>query len=298
MPNLNPPSPCKPDWLCDSRKPKVMLVGAGDREHVRDEAVRLQKFIPQYADLVHVDLDWKSDLSAIDADFAIVLGGDGSLLAAARSMGTRQVPVVGVNMGKLGFLAEFSQEELCAELANICSGKCAVIEHMMFRCRVFEGEDLIAEQIGLNEAAILGGPPFQIQSIDLYVDSELATTYNCDGLIVSTPVGSTAHNLSAGGPILRADLHAFVVSPISPHTLTVRPVVDTAERTYEIRVTGAEANLSVVVDGRVLLRLTPELRVVVDRAEQRFKRIATASHNYYRTLREKLGWGGRIDHGR
>ncbi|PQO43354.1 NAD(+) kinase [Blastopirellula marina] len=275
-----------------------MLVGAGDRAHVREEAVRLQKIIPLYADLVHVDLDWKSDLSAIDADFAIVLGGDGSLLAAARSMGIRQVPVVGVNMGKLGFLAEFSPEEFCAELANICSGQCSVIDHMMFRCRVFEGDDLIGEQIGLNEAAILGGPPFQIQSIDLYVDSELATTYNCDGLIVSTPVGSTAHNLSAGGPILRADLHAFVVSPISPHTLTVRPVVDTAERTYEIRVTGAEANLSVVVDGRVLARLTPELRVVVDRAEQRFKRIATANHNYYRTLREKLGWGGKIDHGR
>ncbi|EAQ81292.1 probable inorganic polyphosphate/ATP-NAD kinase [Blastopirellula marina DSM 3645] len=275
-----------------------MLIGAGDREHVREEAVRLQQIIPQYAELVHVDLDWKSELSEIDADFAIVLGGDGSLLAAARSMGHRQVPVAGVNMGKLGFLAEFSPEEMCAELPNICRGDCFVIEHMMFRCRVFEGEDLIGEAIGLNEAAILGGPPFQIQTIDLYVDSKLATTYNCDGLIVSTPVGSTAHNLSAGGPILRADLHAFVVSPISPHTLTVRPVVDTAERTYEIRVTGAEANLSVVVDGRVLARLTPELRVVVDRAEQRFKRIAIASHNYYRTLREKLGWGGRIDNGR
>ena len=108
------------------------------------------------------------------------------------------------------------------------------------------------ERLGLNEVAVLAGPPFAILDIDLYVDAELVTTYSCDGLIVSTPVGSTAHSLSAGGPILRQDLQAFVISPISPHTLTNRPVVDSADRVYEMVVPEPHAGTSVVVDGRVL----------------------------------------------
>lgn len=297
MSNVDPASPKQPQWSA-ARRPQVMLIGAGDRPHVKEEAQRLETILPRYADLVHVDLEWKSDLSTIPADFAVVLGGDGSLLAAARSMGQRQVPVVGVNMGKLGFLAQFTQELFLDELPRICSGNCRVIEHMMLRCRVFKGKQVIAERIGLNEAAVLGGPPFQIHTIDLYVDSQLATSYSCDGLIISTPVGSTAHNLSAGGPILRADLTAFVVSPISPHTLTIRPVVDTGDRCFEMRVTSADAKMSMVVDGRVLSPITAEHHVLVDRAEPRFKLIATPEHSYYRTLREKLGWGGRIENQR
>lgn len=297
MSNVDPASPQQPQWSA-SRRPKVMLIGAGDRPHVKEEANKLETILPRYSDLVHVDLEWKSDLATIPADFAVVLGGDGSLLAAARSMGQRQVPVVGVNMGRLGFLAQFTQELFLEELPRICSGECRVIEHMMLRCRVFKGEQVVAERIGLNEAAVLGGPPFQIHTIDLYVDSQLATSYSCDGLIISTPVGSTAHNLSAGGPILRADLTAFVISPISPHTLTIRPVVDTGDRCFEMRVTSVDAKMSMVVDGRVLSPITSEHHVLVDRAEPRFKLIATPEHSYYRTLREKLGWGGRIENGR
>ena len=140
--------------------------------------------------------------------------------------------------------------------------------------------------------AILGGRPFTIVDIHLYVDAELVTTYSCDGLIVSTPVGSTAHNLSAGGPILRKDLQAFVISPISPHTLTNRPVVDSAERVYEITVPQPLAGTSVVVDGRVMGNMEPADRVRIERAKPQFKLVEAAGHGYYRTLREKLGWGG------
>ena len=104
----------------------------------------------------------------------------------------------------------------------------------MLHCSVLRDGQVLHEQLGLNEMAVLGGPPFAMMNLDLYVDSILATTYSCDGLIISTPVGSTAHNLSAGGPILRKSLQAFVISPISPHTLTVRPVVDRADRIYEV----------------------------------------------------------------
>lgn len=297
MSTVEPASPKKPAWAGKAR-PRVMLLGAGNRPHVEEEADRLMHLLPQFAEVVHSDLNWKSDISQIEADFAIVLGGDGSILGASRSMGNQQIPIVGVNMGKLGFLAGFTPELLVDQLSAICSGNCQIIEHMMLRCRVFKDDEIIAERIGLNEMAILGGPPFQIRTIDLYVDDQLATSYSCDGLIISTPVGSTAHNLSAGGPILRADLRAFVISPISPHTLTMRSVVDTGDRCFEVHLRGAEKSMSVVVDGRVLSPITADHRVRVDQAQPRFKLIAMHDHNYYRTLREKLGWGGQIDHGR
>jgi NAD+ kinase len=148
--------------------------------------------------------------------------------------------------------------------------------------------------LGLNETAIFGGPPFSMVHLELYVDAELATTYSCDGLIVSTPVGSTAHSLSTGGPILRKDLQAFVISPISPHTLTVRPVVDSADRVYEMVAREANPSTTVVVDGRAVCPLTSRQRVRIERAAPTFKLIEVRGHTYYGTLREKLGWSGNL----
>jgi NAD+ kinase len=130
--------------------------------------------------------------------------------------------------------------------------------------------------------------------IELYVDGDLVTTYSCDGLIVSTPVGSTAHSLSAGGPILRKDIQALVVVPISPHTLTHRPVVDSADRVFELTVPNPNEGTSLVSDGRVLGTLQKNDRVRIVRSEARFQMIEVGDQNYYRTLREKLGWGGQI----
>jgi len=152
----------------------------------------------------------------------------------------------------------------------------------------------VHEQLGLNETAIFAGPPFRMLDIQLYVDAELVTTYSCDGLIVATPVGSTAHSLSSGGPILRKDLQAFVVSPISPHTLTNRPVVDSSDRVFELSVALPNEGTALVVDGQVVCRLLAEDRVRVERAVPRFKLVEVSGQSYYRTLREKLGWGGRV----
>ena len=152
----------------------------------------------------------------------------------------------------------------------------------------------VFRQLGLNEVAIQAGTPFSVININLYVDSELATTYSCDGLIVSTPVGSTAHCLSAGGPILRQSMSAFVVVPLCPHTLTNRPVVDSADRVYELEVPHPNPGTSVVVDGRVLGQILPGDRVRVEQSSARFKLITGKGHGYYRTLREKLGWGGQL----
>ena len=272
---------------------RVILLGAANHPHISAEMQRLRPMIETHAEIVCCD-DFSQDLSQIDADVVIVLGGDGSILRAAHQMGYRQIPVLGGNLGRLGFLADLSPDELVAVLPDVCQGKFRVVEHLMFDCSVLRGKDVLHQQLGLNETAILGGKPFSILDVNLYVDAELVTTYSCDGLIVSTPVGSTAHSLSAGGPILHKDLQAFVICPISPHTLTNRPVVDRADRVYELVVSQPHAGTAVVVDGRVLCGLEPNDRVRVERAEARFKLIEVPGRGYYRTLREKLGWGGRL----
>lgn len=273
---------------------RVLLLGFGGRTGVVEGAERLRPVIQRFAQIAAEDFSGAADLSGVEADLAIVLGGDGSILRAAHQMGYRQLPVAAVNLGRLGFLADLTPEELPKVLENAVAGRMTVIEHLMFDCRILRGGRCLESRLGLNEVAVHGGTPFTILEVDLYVDSELVTTYSCDGLIISTPVGSTAHSLSAGGPILRKNLQAFVISPISPHTLTNRPVVDSADRVYEMSVASPSPGTSAVVDGRALRVLEEGDRVRVERAAASFKLIAAPGHSYYRTLREKLGWGGRL----
>jgi len=294
---MNPklPSSDPVPWVGQAaEKPRVLLLGAGDRQPIRQRAEQLRPVIEQHAQVVLSDYDCCHDLASVEADFAIVMGGDGSILRAANQMEHRQLPVLGVNLGKLGFLADIDPAELEAVLPEVCAGHCRIVEHLMFECVVKRGEEIAHRRLGLNETAILGGPPYSILTVDLYIDAELATPYSCDGLIVSTPVGSTAHNLSAGGPILRKSLQAFVISPISPHTLTMRPVVDSADHTFEMRVSEPHDATAVVVDGQVLCRLKGDEQVFVRRSSASFKSIEARGHTYYRTLREKLGWGGDL----
>ena len=274
---------------------KVVLVGSGDRRpKVVQQSKILRPKIEKVVDVVAEEFDYSENPGQMGADFAIVLGGDGSILRAATRMENSQIPVLGVNLGKLGFLADVNPDDIEPALRSIDCGKFKLVDHLMLQIQVFRGEEIVAEKTGLNEVSILGGPPFDIQLLDLKVDGVPATAYNCDGLIISAPVGSTAHNLSAGGPILRKDLQAFVISPISPHTLTVRPVVDTADRVYELIATKPNESACVVLDGQIVTKLQAGDRVRVSRAKSVFQLIEVSGNNYYCTLREKLGWGGEI----
>lgn len=275
-------------------RPRALLLGAGDRANVQLECERLRPILDKYLDVVLSDFQFEQNLSQVEADLAIVLGGDGSILRASRQMAERQIPILGVNLGKLGFLAGINPEELISVLPDIASGRCRVLDHLMFTCSVIRNGEPLCQRLGLNETVITAGPPFSLLNVNLYVDSDLVTTYACDGLIVSTPVGSTAHSLSAGGPILRKDVQALVIVPICPHTLTHRPVVDSADRVIELVVPRPHEGTSLVVDGRVLGTLRPEDRVRIVRSEARFQMIEVSGQGYYRTLREKLGWGGQI----
>ena len=276
---------------------KAILLGSGDRRpRILSEIERLRPMISSVVDIVCEDFAYNEDIALCAADIAIVLGGDGSILRAAKQMGASQIPVLGLNLGKLGFLADIHPDSVVEALKCVVSGKYKLVDHLMIRCQILKDDKVIADEIGLNEVSILGGPPFDIQKIDLYVDDELATSYYCDGLIISTPIGSTAHNLSAGGPILRKNLQAFVISPISPHTLTVRPVVDTADRVYEIVVSKPNDSTCAVLDGQVLSPLTADNRLRIQKADHVFQMIQVAGNSYYRTLREKLGWSGQFNH--
>ena len=284
---------------------RAILLGAGRRPNVLPEAERLRPIIARHARIVAEDFTGTADVSKHEADLAIVLGGDGAILRAAHQMGHRQLPVVAVNLGRLGFLADLTPAELPEVLRDFATGRLRRLDHLMIECSVIRastdgdaGTDAepqrLCRHLGLNEVVIWSGPTFSMMEMDLYVDSELVTTYSCDGLILSTPVGSTAHSLSAGGPILRKELQAVVICPISPHTLTNRPVVDSADRVYEMVVARPNVGTSVVLDGHVICSLQPGDRVRVTRAEPRFQLVAAPGHSYYRTLREKLGWGGRL----
>ncbi|HVT30420.1 MAG TPA: NAD(+)/NADH kinase [Lacipirellulaceae bacterium] len=274
--------------------PRTFILANGQRPGICQAIEKLRPKIERYLPIVGVSLDFGAELSIGDAELAIVLGGDGSILRAAHQMGYHQLPVLGVNLGRLGFLAALQPEQLDQALPEIAAGRHQITKHLMIECTATRAGKPLYHSLGLNEAALLAGPPFTMLDIQLYVDGELATTYSCDGLIVSTPIGSTAHSLSAGGPILRNDMQALVILPISPHTLTHRPVVDSADRTFELAVPEPHEGTSLVCDGRVLGTLAPDDRVKIVRSAAQFQLVEVCGQGYYRTLHDKLGWGGQI----
>jgi NAD+ kinase len=273
---------------------RALILADGSRPEMRATVERLRPIIEKHLTVAAISFDFASELDTSNVDLAIVFGGAGSILRAARQMGHQQRPVLGVNLGRLGFLAALQPEQLETALPDIVESRHRVIEHLMFECSHLRDGKPLCQVLGLNEAEVLAGPPFTMLDVQLYVDGELVTTYSCDGLIVSTPIGSTAHSLSAGGPILRNNLQAFVVSPISPQTLTNRPVVDSADRTIEIVVMKPNPGTALVVVGRVLGTLEPNDRVKIVRSAAMFQTVEVRGQSYYRTLREKLGWGGQL----
>lgn len=281
-------------WLREGTRPKVAILGSAESPRVVAALERLRPAIVTHADIVVEDLAFQCDFSELPLDILIVLGGDGSILQSARQLAGREVPVLGVNCGTLGFLAALSVEDFLDAWPDVCRGACSIADHLMLRASHLRGGEELTHQLALNEVAILGGPPFTILEIDLYADHVLATTYRCDGLIVSTPVGSTAHNLSAGGPIVRKHLRAVVIQPISPHTLTYRPLVDSADTLLEMVVARPHPTTSIVTDGRVMGQIQRGDRVTIRASEHRFRMLTVSGHNEYRTLREKLGWGGSV----
>lgn len=271
---------------------RILVLGNAHRPGVLEEADRLLPFLHQHAEVVLVDLVQAADLAGVEADLSLVLGGDGAILRVARQMGYRQLPVLGINLGRLGFLADLTREELCDLFPRVVQGDYRVTEHLMFEVdwQIPNDPSPRKPSLGLNDVTLQTGPPFHMLELDLIIDDEPVARYSGDGLIVSTPVGSTAHSLSAGGPILGQELPAFVVTPICPHGLTSRPLVDSADKRYVISIRRA-TNAMLVIDGQETVPLPTGTRVQVRRAPVTFKLARIPGRSYYRTLHDKLYWG-------
>ena len=223
-------------------------------------------------------------------DFAVVFGGDGSIISAARQLSQVNVPVIGVNLGKLGFLAEFNITELEELFDEIISGSAAIERRMMLNCRVLnKGKEKFCSA-AINDVFITSGPPFRMIELKVSVNGQSIASSVSDGLIISTPTGSTAYNLSSGGPILSSKLEAMAITPICPHSLSFRPIVINANS--KVEVTGVRVNkgTTLSIDGQISLPLSVGEVIKVEKSEKAFLVVNNPRRTTWDTLATKLSW--------
>jgi NAD+ kinase len=226
-------------------------------------------------------------------DWLIVLGGDGTLLSAARAMGANQVPILAVNLGGLGFLTSVTLEELYSVLEKVLEGKANLSERMMLQAEILHDGKTSDKQIALNDAVANKAALARMLDFDVHVDGHHVGRYRADGLIVATPTGSTAYSLAAGGPIIHPDLDAFVITPICPHMLTNRPLVvpDTARVELDFAVSHEPVYLT--MDGQIGFQLDAKDRVVITKSSNKVQVVKPTTMTYYEILRSKLRWSER-----
>ena len=224
-----------------------------------------------------------------DVDYVISMGGDGTFLKAASRVGAKGTPIIGVNMGRLGFLADVLPVEVEAALDSLYAGECQIEEHAVIQVEA-EGGVLAGNPFALNDIAVLKRDDASMISIRTQVDGEFLVNYQADGLIVTTSTGSTAYNLSNGGPIIIPQSSSLCLTPVAPHSLNIRPVVinDTAEITLDVE--SRSHNYLVAIDGRSE-RMTEGTRLVIRKAAHTIKIVKQRNQRYFSTLREKLMWG-------
>ena len=234
----------------------------------------------------------RSELAQKRPDFVLVLGGDGTLLSAARAVSSAEIPVLGVNLGSLGFLTEVTMAELYDSLSAVDAKRCPVETRSMVHCRLMRQQDCLASYDALNDAVLNKSAIARLVSFDLYLDQVFVSNYKGDGVIVSTPTGSTAYSLAAGGPILMPSVDAMVITPVCPHSLTHRPLVvrDSVEITIVVQSAGEEAFLT--IDGQVGMPLKDADRVICCKSEHHV-RLLRMRKTFFDVLRNKLKMGQR-----
>jgi NAD+ kinase len=233
----------------------------------------------------------KSELPA-QVDAVIVLGGDGTLLSMARAVGDLGVPILGINLGGLGFLTATTLDELLPAMEALLAGAMAVEERMMLSARLVRGPQTIGEYVALNDVVITKSAMSRIIDLAVSVGGRHATSYRADGLIISTPTGSTAYNLSTGGPILFPTMDAVVLTPIAPHTLSNRPIVLPGGERIEVTLR-ADQEVMLTMDGQVGVPLRERDRVEVGKARARIRLLRFEQRDFFSVLRTKLKWGER-----
>ena len=228
---------------------------------------------------------------AAQSDLLVVLGGDGTLLAAAREAAPHGIPILPINLGSLGFLTSFTLEELYPALEECLSGKAETSERVMLTASLWRHGQIVESKNVLNEAVINKGALARMIEVELFIDSEFVCRYRADGLIIATPTGSTAYSLSAGGPIVHPAVESLIVTPICPHTLTDRPVVIGDNCSIEMRLRGQAESVYLTLDGQKGIVMESDDCVSIARAQDRLRLIQPHRKSYYEILRNKLKWG-------
>lgn len=240
--------------------------------------------------------DWLAETEselAENVDLIVSLGGDGTMLSVARFIGTRQVPVLGVNLGSLGYLTEFTKEELFVALEELREGSFDLDRRMLLDVRLTRGNEIVASQRALNEAVVNFGSPVRMVELECRINGMFVNSFRADGMILATPTGSTAYSLSAGGPIVHPSMSAILLTPICPHTLSNRPVVVPGESVVDLIFPASNDVLMLTVDGQVQIALLSGDKITVLRSQTTFDLIRPTNRNYFEVLRRKLKWGTR-----
>jgi NAD+ kinase len=226
-------------------------------------------------------------------DILIVLGGDGTLLSAARALGGQRVPILAVNLGGLGFLTSVTLDELYPLLEQVLAGKHRTSERMMLDAEILRDGQSSGRQCALNDAVGNKGAIARMLDFDVSVNGDAVGRYRADGIIVATPTGSTAYSLAAGGPIMDPDLDAFIITPICPHMLTNRPLVIPGSARVELDFAAADDPVYITLDGQIGFELKANDRVAITKSANRVALVRPPSKTYFEVLRSKLRWGER-----
>ena len=283
-----------------SRERMLRLAIFGDRRkgHVAEAIADFADFVKgKVLTVVNCGIDECTPDNLRKADCAVVFGGDGSIIAAARQLSRSPdrigIPVIGVNLGKLGYLAEFSVEELKEFFPQLVKGKAKIEKRMMLLCRVLRKGKEHFSSTAVNDVFITAGPPFRMIDLKMLVDGQHLGDCVSDGLVVSTPTGSTAYSLSAGGPVLSQKMEGIVITPICPHSLSFRPIVIRADSVVELCGERLNEGTTVSIDGQVSLELDIDDVVQIRRHKRDFLVVNNPLRCEWDTLATKLGWAER-----
>ncbi|MEW5735343.1 MAG: NAD(+)/NADH kinase [Thermodesulfobacteriota bacterium] len=250
--------------------------------------VVIQEGSPPAPDLTRIIPDRAPD----DLCCVVVLGGDGSFLSAARWVGERPIPILGVKFGEIGFLSESTQDNLYSSVEALISGKFAMEKRNRLRVRVMEGDRIITDQLVLNDAVVTNDMLARLANIVTHVDGEYLTTYRADGLIVATPTGSTAYSLAAGGPILHPAVSGIILTPICPFALTNRPLIVPDSASVTLSLEKEASRMTLTFDGQAGITVSCGQRVEITKSDHPVLLVKVGGPSYFDVLKQKLRWSG------
>lgn len=271
--------------------PRVSLVADWDRADIAEVRARVEAAVAPRAEIVsRVAAADGSPPPAADLDLAIVIGGDGTIIRHLRRLGPAGVPVAGVNVGRLGFLAEFDIERLESCIEDLLARRLPEAEHGLAGWRVISGGETVAEGLAVNDCAIASGPPFRMIELDLDIDGVGGPRLAGDGLVIATPTGSTAYSASAGGPIVHPSVDALVLTPLAAHSLAFRPIVLGGGSSVGITVRRANAGTALMRDGELVRPLAEGDRLEVRPRAAGGRLLLDPATSYWTILQDKLNW--------